>query len=419
MKTLFLLSVLTLQCWAAENAAGPMYVKAAKDGDLKTIETLFSIGFNANQPIRGYSPLWFAIQSNRADLVELLLEQHADPNALVMTEPGLVEYGGNTTPLKLAVLLDNQRIANMLISAGAKVNEGGVHGSTPLHEAVRDSRLDLIRLLIENGATVDVRDRDGASPFDLAVWSGSVDSVALLLAHGAKLNEIEPQTCATPINEAAFVGQTNVVRYLLQFHPDLTTPDKRGYRPLENAIRSGKEESAVLLLEAEPNAEPAKFLDAAIRKGEAIFVAALIHKGAAANELLPSGLTPLDVAASAGSARVVQVLLENGADPNLSGKTGTTPLEDASLKGFPTVASLLLDHGANINQLNTGSRTTALYAAASFGKGEAVKLLLDRGANPNLCGANHKTPYQSAADNGFSDVAAQIQARGGSSVCVR
>jgi len=409
MKVLFFISVLTLQSLPAENAAGPMYVKAAKEGDIKTIETLFSIGFNANQPIRGYSPLWFAIQSNRADVVELLLEQHADPNALVMTEPDLSQYGGNITPLKLAALMDNQRIASLLISSGAKVDAKGPSGRTALYEAVRDGHLDFIRFLIETGAAVNIRDKEGASPLDYAVWSGSVDSVALLLAHGARLNELESQTGATPINEAAFVGHTNVVRYLIQFHPDLATPDKRGYAPLENAIRSGKEESAVLLFEAEPEARPTKYMDAAIRKGESSVVAALLHRGAIANDPLPTGLTPLDVAASAGSTKVVQVLLENGADPNLSGKTGTTPLEDASLKGFPAVISLLLDHGAKINQLNTGSGTTALYAAASFGKAEVVKLLLDRGSNPSVCGANHKSPYQAALDNGYPEVAAQIQ----------
>jgi ankyrin repeat protein len=409
VKVLIFLSVLTLQSLQAENAAGPMYVKAAKEGDIKTIETLFSIGFSANQPIRGYTPLWFAIQSNRVDIVELLLEQHADPDALVMTGVDLSQYGGNITPLKLAVLLDNQRIAQMLISSGAQVDSKGPAGRTALYEAVRDAHLDLIRFLIENGAVVNIRDKEGASPLDYAVWSGSVDSVALLLAHGARLNELESQTGATPINEAAFVGHTNVVRYLIQFHPDVATPDKRGDRPLDNAIRSGREESAVLLFEAEPEAQPTKYMDAAIRKGESTVVAALLHHGAIANDPLPSGLTPLDVAASAGSAKVVQVLLENAADPNLSGKTGTTPLEDASLKGFPAVVSLLLDHGAKVNQLNTSSGTTALYAAASFGKGEVVKLLLDRGANPNLCGANHKNPYEAARDNGYPEVAAQIQ----------
>jgi ankyrin repeat protein len=405
MKLIFF-PLLFLQTLPAENAAGPMYVKAAKEGDIKTIETLFSIGFNANQPIRGYTPLWFAIQSNRPDIVELLLEQHADPDALVMTEPDLTQYGGNITPLKLAVLLDNQRIAQMLISSGAKVDAKGPSGRTALYEAVRDGHLDFIRFLIETGAAVNIRDKEGASPLDYAIWSGSVDSVALLLAHAARPNEVESQTGATPINEAAFLGHADVVRYLIQFHPDLATPDKRGYRPLDNAIRSGKEESAVLLLDAEPNTQPTKYMDAAIRKGESAVVTALLHHGAIANGPLPSGLSPLDVAASAGSAKVVRVLLENGADPNLSGKTGTTPLEDASLKGFPAVVSLLLDHGAKVNQLNPSSGTTALYAAASFGKSEVVKLLLDRGANPSVCGSNHKSPYEAARDNGYPEVAA-------------
>jgi hypothetical protein len=47
MKLIFFL-LLSLQTLPAENAAGPMYVKAAKEGDIKTIETLFSIGFSAN-----------------------------------------------------------------------------------------------------------------------------------------------------------------------------------------------------------------------------------------------------------------------------------------------------------------------------------------------------------------------------------
>jgi len=419
MKFLFLLLLVSLQSLPAENAAGQMYVKATKEGDLKTIETLLSIGFSANQPIKGYTPLWFAIQSNRTDVVELLLEEHADPNALVMSGTDLSQYGGNITPLKLAVLLDNHRIASMLISAGAQVDAKGPSGRTALYEAVRDGHLDLIRFLIETGAAVNIRDKEGASPLDYAVWGGSVDSAALLLAHGARLNEPEPKTGATPVNEAAFLGHANVVQYLVQFHPDLATPDKRGYRPLDNAIRSGKEDSAVLLLEAEPKQQPAESMNAAIRKGESVVVQALLRRGASANDLLPSGLTPLDVAASAGSSKVARVLLENGADPNLSGRTGTTPLEDASLKGFDAVVSLLLDHGARVNQLNSGSGTTAVYAAASFGKGEVVKLLLERGANPNLCGANRKSPYQAALDNGYAEVATQIQNHGGAKSCER
>jgi ankyrin repeat protein len=422
MKLIFLCALLSLDFLRAESAAGQMFVNAAKDGDLKAIETLFSVGFNPNLPVHGYTPLWFAIQSNRTEVVDLLLAGHADPNALVMTGEGLSQYGGNATPLDLAVLLGNQRLASKLISAGARVDAKGPSGRTALYGAIRDVHLDLMRFLIEKGADVNVRDTEGASPLDEAVWNGSLDSVAILLAHGARLNEPDTQTGATPINEAAFMGRTKVVQYLVQFHPDLGIPDKRGYRPLDNAIRMGREDCALLLLEAEPKDRETpeffgKTMNAAIRKDEPALVEALLRHGAGANDPLPSGSTPLDAAAAAGASQIARVLLDHGADPNISGPNGTSPLEDASLKGFDSIVSLLLDHGALVNRLNSGSGTTALYAAASFGKGEVVKLLLNRGANPNLCGNNRKSPYQAAIGNGYNEVATQIQNHGGAKSC--
>src|SRR5262249_25513636 len=245
---------------------------------------------------------------------------------------------------------------------------------TALQYAVRDGHLDTIRFLIEKGADLNVRDGEGASPLDDAVWRGSLDTVAILLAHGARLNESYTRTGATPVNEAAYRGNTAVVQYLLQFHPDLGLPDKRGYSPLDNAIRMGKEDSAVLLLEAEPKEQQTpeffgKTMDAAIRKDQSVLVETLLRHGALANDLLPSGSTPLDVAASAGAIKVVHALLDKSADPNISGRNEATALEDASLKGLDSIVGMLLDHGALVNRLNSGSGTTALYAAASFGKG--------------------------------------------------
>ncbi len=418
MKWIFFLLVLSLQPLRAEVTPGQMFVKATKDGDLQTIETLLSIGFDPSGPVHGYgyTPLWYAVACGRTDVVDLLLAAHADPNARVVPPPFFA------TPLELALQGGNIHIASRLIEAGARVDAKGTTGRTALYYAVREGHLDAIQMLIEKGAEVNVRDTEGASPLDDAIWHGSIDTVAILLAHGARLNEPDTRTGATPINEAAFLGYTPFVRYLLQFHPDLGIPDKRGYSPLDNAIRMGKQDAAMLLLEAEPKEQQTpqffgKTMDTAIRKEQPLLVEALLRHGAPGNELLPSGSTPLDAAASAGSVDVVRVLLDNNADPNISGRNGTAPLEDASLKGFDAIVGMLLDHGALVNRLNSGSGTTALYAAAAFGKGKVVKLLLSRGANPSLCGNNRKSPYQAAVENGYSEVATQIRDHGGARSC--
>jgi ankyrin repeat protein len=421
VKFLFLLLILSLTSLQAEtNTAQEVFKKAVSDGNLKPIETLLTYGFNPNQSVNGYTPLYFAIQLNQTNVVELLLAGHADPNALV--DRVNTASPGNMTPLQFAVQVGNLQIASRLIGAGAHIDSKGAAGRTALHYAARSNHLDMIRFLIDRGADPNLRDKEGASPLDDAVWSGSLDAAAILLAHGARLNEPDTQTGATPISEAAFLGRTALVQYLLQFHPDLAIQDKRGYSALDNAVRMRKQESAVSLLEAEPKEQQtpeffAGMMAAAIPKDESAVVEALLRQGALANGLFASGSAPLDVAASAGALNVVRVLLDHGADPNLSGKNGVTALEDASLKGFDSIVRALVDHGAVVDRLNGDSGTTALYAAASFGKSEVVKLLLEHGANPGLCGKNRKTPYQAALENGYGDVATLIQNHGGAKNC--
>jgi ankyrin repeat protein len=184
----------------------------------------------------------------------------------------------------------------------------------------------------------------------------------------------------------------------------------------------GNADSALLLLEAAPQEQKTpeilnRMLSAAVNKDESVIVDAILQHGARANGTLASGATPLDTAASQGALKVVRVLLNAGADPNRSGRDGTSPLEDACLRGFYSIAEILLDNGALVNQVNDGSGRTALYAAAAFGKSDVVNLLLKRGADPNICGKGQGSPYKTALENGYSDIAAQLQRHGGSNAC--
>jgi ankyrin repeat protein len=418
VRSISILLMLSLRGLHAEvSVAEKMFSKALANGDQNTIENLLSGGFDPNAPLRGCTPLFFAMQANRIDAVRMLLARHADPDGKVC----MVSRSSNT-PLLFAIDVGNRQLASTLISAGAHIDPAGATGPTALEMAIRHGRMEIIPLLIDHGANVNARDAGGVSPLADAASRGYLDAVALLLAHGARLDQSNVKSGATALNAAAYYGHTPVGQFLLRFHPDLEVRDNRGFSPLENALRMGKEDTAVALIAAEPTErKTAQFLgramETAIQRDEPAVVTTLLRHGAGPNTPLLTGLTPLNLAASKGAVKAAGILLNNGADPNLTDLNGAAPLEDAALKGEEPIVKMLLDHGALIDRTNSGSGTTALYAAASFGKAAIVKLLLERGANPHLCGGNRKSPYQAAMDNGYADVMAEIRSHGGAGGC--
>lgn len=421
-RVVVFLPALAVAQGARQNTANEMLSKAARTGDLKKVESLISVGVNLNEADQyGCTPLSYAALFNRDQVAALLLANKADPN--IRAESGSRSTECPQTPLQIAASMGNLRMVSMLIDAGADVRATTDAGRTALHFAAVGSHLDVIRLLLGKGANIEARDKEGSSALDEAVWRGYLEVVAILLANGAPLNQPEAKTGATPINEAAYRNHLRLVAYLLRFHPDLRMPDKRSYTPLENAIRMGNEDVAMLLLEAAPKEQKTagflnKMLSASAAKNEARMTDALLRDGAEANASLTEKTAPLDIAASAGAASVVRVLLDRGADPNGNPQNGTSPLENAALKGFAKIVTMLLDRGANVNQVNPSSGTTALYAAAAFGKDDVVNLLLQHRAEPNLCGNGQTTPYKAAVDNGLNDIATEIQRHGGSNICL-
>lgn len=422
MKLTLLALALTTLPLHAQLTSADLLRKAIISSDFKTMETLLSSGANPNQPDRfGQTPLNLAlIASPQTRAVELLLASHADPNAPLQTRGGSGQYA--ETPLQYAVQMNNMRLTTDLLVAGAGIDAKNSGGRTALHIATTTTNLTMLHFLLERGANANVRDNEGAAPLDDAVWNNALDTAAILIAHGARVNEPDTGTGATPLNEAAFRGHASLVRYLLTLNPDLESVDKRGFTPLVNAIRNGREDCALLLLDAEPKDRHvpeflARIFDDAIKKDEPLLTETLLHRGLSPNSALPSGSTPLDAAAFNGATKVAGVLLSDNADPNLTGPNEVAPLSDAALKGFDDVVAALLDHGAQVNRIDTGLSATPLYLAASMGKSSTVKLLLDRGANPALCSATRKTPYQAALEYGFKEAAAELVDHGGATPC--
>jgi hypothetical protein len=93
----------------------------------------------------GWTPLHLAAHYGHLEIVDLLIEQHADLEAKALNAIG-------NTPLGAAVWGDRLDVVERLIRAGADLNVKNNFGQAPLHRAVHRGAHRIARLLIASGA---------------------------------------------------------------------------------------------------------------------------------------------------------------------------------------------------------------------------------------------------------------------------
>jgi hypothetical protein len=126
----------------------------------------------------GSSPLMTAVQMGDEEIVSLLLESGADPNA----------SSAHGVPLLQAIHMGQDDMVHALLEAGADPNRTVRGQGSPLMTAVRMGDDDLVEALAEAGADVNAAVRGQGSPLTTAIRSGDVDMVRLLVRLGADLN---------------------------------------------------------------------------------------------------------------------------------------------------------------------------------------------------------------------------------------
>jgi ankyrin repeat protein len=105
---------------------------------------LASPNIDVNKPgLTGVTPLEVACMTNKADIVQLLIEARAEVNK--------VNKKDGETPLHSVVKQDNgdRRIFEMLLSAGARLDVANAKGMTPLMAASKKAKFDMVKLIVE------------------------------------------------------------------------------------------------------------------------------------------------------------------------------------------------------------------------------------------------------------------------------
>lgn len=120
--------------------------------------------FSVAQPVvinnDGIYPLILASQQGRRDVIEFLLEQHAELDVID-------QYGNNA--LWAACYADNSDCITALIQAGININhQNSASGATALMFAASSGREQVVEQLLAAGADPTLKSHDDFTALDLA-----------------------------------------------------------------------------------------------------------------------------------------------------------------------------------------------------------------------------------------------------------
>lgn len=367
--------------------------KAAKSGDLRTVETLYAKGVDINlQTTYGSTPLILASQNGRLEVVKYLLSKGATLN--------VVNQHKNNA-LTSAAEENHVEVVNVLIEAGANVNSSPPGRQTPLEEACWKGHTELFNLLISKGADINQRRAENAS---LLHGVGNLEIAKKLVEMGIDPNVTDDRGY-TPLHWGRV--DYKVAKYLIESGADVTARTKSGQTPLH---REGNLDTIELLVKASAdiNAQDNEGKTPVYQEASYNFrvyhkLTKLLDLGADANIRAEKGLTALHIVQNAEAARVLikfgadvhartnegdtplhtvysdviaKELIENGADPNATNKQKQTPLHNKYTDKKKIY--LIQSAGADVNLKDNYGRTPMYYATSV----ELVNLLVSKGLDP-------------------------------------
>jgi ankyrin repeat protein len=329
-------------------------VKMIRTDDVDGVRAYLRGGGAPDLNERGTTLLMEAVNFKHVEIAKVLLEGHADVNAV---------NGEGLTPLYYALnrfaardsepddAKEASALVHLLVDAGARLgapSQAGDMYKPPLAQAAARGDADLVAFLLAKGADPKAADPNGVTALVEAVDAAQARVAKLLIDAGAEVNPKNPGPGRSPIHQAISQGAmaifmftfrakdahespdpvrlaalvkkwTDVFDVLVAGGADLSARDDRGGTPLEAAINGGSLEILTRVLDAKPK------LDERDAHGATplMFLADL-------RRLEEPDLVP-----------IAELLLARGADRAAKSGDGLTAAEIAEKRGCHALAAAL------------------------------------------------------------------------------
>ncbi len=328
--------------------------------DTQCIELLHINGADINKADNeGKTPLHWAAENAKLSQVKLLLAYNANANTrdnngkkpydIAAMKP----YDVESIQCKMAIKTHTQK------AACKSLKEQGIEEhqyATALQTAVQNNNAALVQLLIDAGANVNQVTENKSflrTPLYLAAMEGHSEIVKLLLStEGIDVNWVSPVSGETALHWAAAGSDKECVECLKLLLTvkgiNVDASDKRDRTPLYRAAEKGYNERVKLLLKAQAD----------------------VNKSGQVN------FSPVYAAINGNHPQTLRILLENGA--NVHGEEKWPPLHSAIQSKRKECVKILIEFGADINKKIRG--TTPLGLAKSYRDAEIIRLLQKAGA---------------------------------------
>ena len=379
------------------------YLRTAKE----IVSLLIDNGADVNAKTEfDLRPLHIAAMEALPDVVELLIAKGADVNG---------HSAGSRTPLHMTanfgINANHSKVVEILIDNGADPLAKSDQGWTPLDEAINVNRKEIIKVLVAKGAT-DIPETH------LVTYLGNMEKLRSLIEKEENINK-KDKLGKTFLTYAAIGGNLDIVRFLLSKGADINAVSEDGMTPLtyaafrmhkavtEELITNGADLSVSSVNWGTPlHAACFPFGSNPDRDKEIVML--LIDKGADINACHEQYGTPLHVAVMERQTELVKLLIEKGADVNAKGGYGCgggTPLHMAIFVFGENVLEPLIDRGADVNAKDDdGATPLHLAVQMYYSRGPLVEPLLAYGADVNAKDNKNRTPLWYAKNQGRMEI---------------